>query len=490
MKQVFRGAAWDSLFLTIVKLTTTLISIVTTKVMATSLSLNQYGTYSQGLLVISVTASVIILGMNDAVNYFYNRTEDLKRRCDYVNTIFAVEAFLGVVAAIVILLFRKQICAYFSNALLETVLYVICLKALFENILNLFSILYVSIGEAKKIAIRNLILSLIRLPIILIFVKNDNSVVLIFSALLIVDLLQTMYFYWGFKNKAFGIQVFRYKKEHVAEILKYGIPMGAYVFVNTLNRDLDKLLIGNLGTTDMLAVYTNCARILPFDILMGSVATVMIPFVVKYVNDRQYEKAASIFRSYVWIGALSVWTLAGGAIVVAPELVVFLYDAKYLVGTNIFIVYLMVDIVKFVNMSLFLTAKGKSMRLLKYSIASLLCNAVLNYVFFRIMGSIGPAIATLIVTSLLNATILIDGAHVIETPVKQLIDLKKILLFISELILTGVAAFYLKGILLQLGVHSMVVLILIYGSFVASNLLINLKRLLNLFRELNTFRIG
>lgn len=490
MKKVFRGAAWDSVFLTIVKMTTTLISIATTKVMATSLSLNQYGTYSQGLLVISVTASVTILGMNDAVNFFYNRTEEIIRRRDYVNTIFAIETFLGVAAAIVILLFKKQICAYFGNSLLEAVLYVICMKALFENVLNLFTILFVSIGEAKKIAIRNLILSLVRLPIILIFVKTDNSVVFIFSALLIVDLLQTMYFYRRFKNQAFGIQVFQYKKEHVVEILKYGIPMGAYVFVNTLNRDLDKLLIGNLGTTDMLAVYTNCARILPFDILMGSVATVMIPFVVKYVNDRHYEKATSIFRSYVWIGALSVWTLAGGAIVVAPELVAFLYDAKYLAGTNIFIVYLMVDIVKFVNMSLFLTAKGKSMRLLKYSIASLLCNAVLNYVFFRILGSIGPAIATLIVTALMNVAILIDGAHVIETPVKELIDLRKMLLFIGELILSGVAAYYLKGMLLQFGVNSIVVLILIYGSFVAFNFLINLKRLLNLFRELNTFHIA
>lgn len=489
MRKKASGAATDSLLLTLVKLTTALISLATTKIMSVSLGLNEYGTYSQGVLIVSITISLIILGMNDSINYFFNRNNSIDEQKRYIDTIFAIEVVLGLVAAVGILIFQNRICDYFSNAALKIVLYVICSKALFENLVNLFGYLYISIGEARTIAIRNLLISIARIPITLLAVKNENSVVVMFTALLIVDIVQMLYFYLGFRKRAFSINVFRAERRYIVEILKYGIPMGAYAFASMLNRDLDKLIIGNMGTTDMLAIYSNCARVLPFDILMGSVATVMIPFVVKSVNSRDYDSAAAIYRSYVSIGALSVWTLAGGAIVVAPELIAFLYDTKYLTGTGVFIIYLLVDIVKFVNMSLFITAKGNSVWLLRCSLAALVTNAILNYILFKTMGMTGPAVATLVVTAIMNVAILSKGAKVIETPLSKLIAAKELFLFACELMVSGVVFYGIKKLLLDSQVNSIVSMIVTYALFVGMNVAINGKRFVSLFRQMNSFRI-
>ncbi|MFQ7526630.1 MAG: hypothetical protein ACLRMN_02620 [Mediterraneibacter gnavus] len=67
-----KGASWDSMFLTFVKILTTLTSIVVTKILSVGLSLTDYGTYSQAILIVSIGTTIILFGLGDALNYFYN----------------------------------------------------------------------------------------------------------------------------------------------------------------------------------------------------------------------------------------------------------------------------------------------------------------------------------------------------------------------------------------------------------------------------------
>ena len=63
------GAAIDSLLLSLVKVITTSVGIVSTMVLSRTLSLADYGTYAQGNLVISLATSMTVLGLTDAVSY-------------------------------------------------------------------------------------------------------------------------------------------------------------------------------------------------------------------------------------------------------------------------------------------------------------------------------------------------------------------------------------------------------------------------------------
>ena len=66
--KLMKGASWDSLFLTVVKLVTTLTAIIQTKILSVGLSLTDYGTYSQANVVVSLGTSFLLLGLGDAIN--------------------------------------------------------------------------------------------------------------------------------------------------------------------------------------------------------------------------------------------------------------------------------------------------------------------------------------------------------------------------------------------------------------------------------------
>ena len=92
MKRI-NGMAGDTIYLTITKLVTTLAGIITTKILSVNLSLTEYGTYSQALVIISVVSSLIFCGLGDAINFYYNGSfkNDEEKKRKVVNTIFAIE---------------------------------------------------------------------------------------------------------------------------------------------------------------------------------------------------------------------------------------------------------------------------------------------------------------------------------------------------------------------------------------------------------------
>lgn len=72
--------AKDSFILIFVQCITICAGLVQAMVLSYTLSQFDYGTYSQGLLVVSFATSFAGLGLNNAINYFYNKTDDIKKK--------------------------------------------------------------------------------------------------------------------------------------------------------------------------------------------------------------------------------------------------------------------------------------------------------------------------------------------------------------------------------------------------------------------------
>ena len=193
--------------------------------------------------------------------------------------------------------------------------------------------------------------------------------------------------------------------------------MAVYVLTNELARDIDKYVISFFSDTSTLAIYTNAAKLLPFDLITQSFITVLVPIVTRQIASKDYDKAQTTFRAYLRLGYVVTWIVAFGVVVNAKEAMLFLYDPKYLPGLSVFIVYLFVDMIKFANTSLILTAKGKSKTLMICSLSALGANFILNIILFKLLGILGPAIATLIITFGLVTVLLVLGGKEIQTSI-------------------------------------------------------------------------
>lgn len=481
------GAATNSLLLVFVTVITTVFGMVVTKLLSVNFSLNEYGTYSQALLVTSTATSISILGLTNATNYFYNRTSSVEEQKKYISTIFAIQYIAGLLCTLIIVFFRGEISLYFANSQLKSILLIVSLTPAMSNLISMYQTLFVSIGEAKKIAARNFIVSSVKLIGTIAACYLFNNIVVVLILILVMDIAQVLYFSYMFKRDKFAMS-FKYIEFSLCkEILAFSIPMAIYVLSNSLSRDIDKYVISAFADTETLAIYSNASKVLPFDMLTSSLITVLIPIITRFINGKEYGEAQRVFKLYLRMGYILTFIFAGGAVAVARQLMLFLYDEKYIGGLSVFIVYLIIDMIRFANVTTVLSGAGKSKILMYISITTLAANAVFNVLGYKALGILGPAVVTLVLTLLMTCALLHFGAKEINTTVLKLFDFKEMGVIILQIILVGALSHLMATKVDDFGVPLFFTLALSYGTYAIILLLLNRKRIMKCYRELNQY---
>lgn len=486
------GATWDSIFLAFSRVLTILCSMLTTKILSTGLSLEGYGTYAQASLIISTGTSIIIFGMGDALAYYFNRSNDEIEetlRSRIINTIFFIEIALGLLLASIIVFGQTAIVSYFSNESLYQVIIVTSILPLFSNIINLLQILCVSSGRAKWMSIYSLVLAIVRIAVALLAVYVLENILWIFVGTLLIDVCHIVVYNMDIHKKSVHINVFKISYKHIKPIFAYGLPMGVYSITSSLTRDIDKLVIGRIGGTEELAIYTNCSKVLPLDFFVTAFAMVLIPYIYRRVSEGRKEESIDLFSSYLKVGYYTVWML-GTMVLVAPEAVIsFLYADVYVNGKWVFILYVLDSMLRFASVHLILTAAGKAKNVMLYSVISLILNAILNIIFYHIWGMVGPAIATTIVSFIYTILILGDTIKTIEAKWKDVFDFKDIVIFVTTIVASWGVSFALNALLLHFELHPYVAMIISMCIFAAIVLTVYFKKIFRVLKKINSFKL-
>ena len=487
-----KGASWDSMFLAFTKVLTLLFGILSTKILSTGLSLEEYGTYAQANLVMGTGASIILCGMGDALAYYFNNKdksldESLKARV--INTVFFIEISLGVILSAAILLGQDLIADYFSNPAVTPLLWVVAILPLFSNVISFMQMLCISAGRAKWMSIYSIVLTVIRIAAVYLSVHVLDNTIWIYVTILVMDIITVSVYNFDIRKKGIKINPIKISPKHIKTIFAYGLPMGIYAITSTFTRDIDKLIIGGLGTTEDLAIYTNCSKLLPVDFFVTSFAMVLIPYIYTRVTEGRRAESVELFSSYMKIGYYSVWTL-GTMLLISPASVIsLLYDDIYVSGKTIFIMYVFDSMIRFASIHLILTAANKAKRVMAYSIISLVLNVVLNLVFFKLWGMIGPAIATLIVAVIYMLLILSDTTKTIQAKWTDVFDFKDLIIFIFTLAVMWCATYFLDMLLTGLGLHKYISLVISMAIFGFSILAIHHKRIFAVLKKINDFKL-
>ena len=139
----------NALLLSAMRCISVLINMFSSVVLARALSLEEYGTYAAGNLIIAVCTNATLMGMMDAVNYFFHQTK--YDREESINTIFFLQLVFGVIAALVILIGQQGFTAYFHNPLLQGIYGYIAFRPLLGNLYAMLMTLQISIGETRTL---------------------------------------------------------------------------------------------------------------------------------------------------------------------------------------------------------------------------------------------------------------------------------------------------------------------------------------------------
>ncbi len=479
------GASGDAILLTLIKLVTIALSFAVTRLLSQFLSLHDYGTYSQILLIVSTVTSVTILGMADGVNYFYCSQKDEASKEKYISTIYTLQCIISTVAGATVMVLANPICRYFDNPDVKRLLIFAAALPLFQNLLSMTQVLLVSVGKARMLALRNLIVSLVRLAAVIAVIAMVKDVALILSATLLMDVAQMVLFLFILRKNRCAIRWKCADFKLFGTIFSYCAPMAVFTLLNTLNRDCDKYLIGLMTDTETLAMYSNASKVLPFDLIASSFMTVLLPQVTRHIASGQKQNAMKLYRAFLEITYISTTILCCAVLAASPQVMQLLYSEKYLAGFEIFCVYVLVDLLRFTNITLILSAAGKTKKLMFFSLGALVTNALLNIVLFRFFGIIGPAAATLITSVLLGLCMMNAGAKELDGRISGFFDLKYLLRFIAGSAVFTAILWLCQSWLAAQNLPYLIVLVLIVGVYALVTGLICRKRFLRAIRQVN-----
>lgn len=495
LKDFFKGASGDSILMTIVNLVTLCFSLIMTKILSVNLSLQQYGTYSQVMLLVSTIGSVTIIGMVDGLNFFFFQEKDENERNKYISTIFFLLYLIGAFSFIIVLSCSIPISIAFDNPDLKPLIFFAALLPILQNSTSLLQIMFLALGKAKTIAFRNFIISILKLFVVILICYKFNNIIILLIFLILSEIIQNIYFLIILRKNNCIINVFKYDKALIKKILFYCIPLGISTIMKTLNRDADKYIIALFTDTETLAIYTNVSKMLPFNIVMSSFATVLLPYIIKMVKNKMFKNTIRIYKSFLSISYTITTILAVGAICVAPELIKLLYGEKYLnsnFSIYVFVIYILVDIFNFLNIVTILNALGKSKEIMLITIGSFVLNIILNIVLFYALGKVGPAIATLIITIVQGGLIQILSAKGLNSNVFKFFDKKHLVFFVIEVSMFYMLAYISKQFLNKFDLNYLFMLFAIYCIFSIPLFLVNInyiKRNLLIINECKTNNI-
>ena len=480
----------DSIFMAVTKLIALISTLLSAKMLSTYLSLTQYGSYSIVNTIVTIMTSITIFGLTDCVVYFYNSKKDINEKKKYVNTIFLLEIIIAAIFGVLVCLFSPILSQYFSFKELYLYLFFIVLQPLIENCFSMLTALYIINGKSKLMVLRNIITSVIKLCVICIAVMILKNLLVYFILILATNFIQ-LFLFWFWCNKInFTINPFNVDFKLVKQILMFGITISIIVLTNSLLKQIDKLYLGGIVSVEEIGIFENASKQLPFDIIATSLVTIVTPLISKFVIERKNAKLASMLKCYLTLCFASVFILAFPAILCSDDIILLLYSEDFLPGNNIFKVYTLVEIVKFCNLSIILVSDNKKAELGIVSIFALLLNLGLNRTMFSAYGTIGVAFSTLIVTLLLQAYLLIRSSTIIKTKILDILDLKRIIIILVEGGVLLLASHFLKPLVSEFVSNYILRLMIVYGCSVVILLILNIKPLLKIFKNLNSFSYG
>lgn len=431
----------NSIILVFVKVITMSVGIIQTMILSRTLTKTGYGTYSQALLIINFTAPFFSLGLENAVNYFYNKSAELRIKEKFINTIFMISVCSGLFCGGLILAFKNQLAGYFGNAAVLGLIFLIAFRPCLQNLIALYQPLFISSGYASIIAKRNLIISIAQVGIIGGVSYFSDNIELIFLLLLLLDIIQFFCFAEVYRKRKFTISVFKADLSLIREILRYAVPMLFAASLSTISLNVDKLMVSGLMSTEDYALYSNVSKELPFAFIVSSFTAVVTPLIIRYINEGSYEKFKDLWSSYLEVGYKVTWPLCFGAAILAPEMIEVLYSRTYLStdGIMVFRIYTIASMMRFTYFGMVPTALGRTDIVLKYSVISCVINICLNYPMYLLFGMPGPAVAT--VASMIIGAILYfrTSTKLVNISFWEVLYPGKIVRLFGEMVICGAA---------------------------------------------------
>lgn len=401
------------------------LSMLISMMLARFRTLEEYGTYSQIIMVINLVTTIFILGLPNSINYFLAKAKDDKEKRKFLSNYYTITTIISVGVGIALFLATPIIVRYFDNPLITKLSYILAIVPWSNIMLSTIDNIYIIYNKTKNIVVfRFLNLALTMTLIILAEVFNMNFYVYMFLYAISNGIFAFSIYYVVYKL-AGGLQI-SLDRKLVRDIFIFSIPMGLASIVGTINIQMDQFIISTLFSTEEYAIFSIASKEIPITIIATSITAVLLPQVIRLLEKDKKDRVLAIWGSATALAYMLICFCVTALVVFAPDVIRILYSDKYLAGVEVFRIYSLVLLLRCTYFGMILNAKGKTKFILYSSIMALILNIVLNIILYYMFGFIGPAIATFISQLIINLAQLLFTTKVLKVNFKEIFPWKNI----------------------------------------------------------------
>lgn len=477
----------DATILSISKVLSMAISMISAMLLSRFRSLDEYGTYSQILTVVNLATAIFMLGLPNSINYFIARSRNDEERSRFISLYYNIVTVMCVAVGILLYIVLPFIVMYYDNQMIYSFGYILLLLPWTQIVIGGLSNMLVASGNTMRVLIYNLARGLALLAIIFFVQILGQSFYQYMVYYMCVEMIFSLWVYAEAK-KLVCKWYFNWDTGLLKRVFSFSIPMGLASAISTLSIQLDHLMVGRFFTTEELAVFSNAAKELPFTIISSAFTAVLVPKMAKLFKNNQNSEAVEIWKKSVELNAIILFFCATTCFVFAPQIMTILYSQKYLSGVSVFRVYGLVLIMRITYFGMVLNSKGKSKFIMYSSVISLLLNFALNYVGMSLFGMLGVALATFLSLMIMGYAQLMFSAHILEISIKEIFPWAKLLHILVINLVWGVIASAIL-IVLKIGTEwqDIVKAIALGCVLCGVYILVVRKRFVKLYKEMGSY---
>jgi O-antigen/teichoic acid export membrane protein len=465
-----KSRTFKTLMLSSGQIITGLATMVIFAVLARVLSVRDYGSFMQVMLVYSSALPFMAMGLPDALFYFLPRSPERARGIVYEN--LGILLLMGVVFAGLLLGGGAGLVArLFKNPDLRSPLKLIAWYPLL--MLPVLSLPACLLARGRVVPVPVFAVAA-RATMLLLVVgagliwETLTAVVmgLVASALVVVGPgVKLMLSACGGANS-------KPTWQGAKDQLHYSWPVGAAGLVGVLSLKLNQIVVSSICTPEQFAVYANGAVEIPVvAVVMGSLRSVLAPDFVKLYEEGQLEKARLLWRrATVSVSAILIPVMVYLE-VLAPEVMRLVFSAKYEAAAIPFRVLLLLLVMRSISLNSVFLASGNSRFIFYRGIETLLLNVVLSIILVKHFGYVGASVGLVLAMYLWAVPFsLWKSARILRSSVREVYPFALVAKILAASVLAGVilvAKWFWKPLpdSIQIGVGGLLYFPLVYFLF-------------------------
>lgn len=374
---------------------TTIVTVVSTVIMARVLSQSELATYRQTLIAYEIAVPLLSLGLGAGIYYFLPIEKDRVRGL-VVDAMLILFLMGCLYAAFIVLGGNYLLAKRFSNPeIASTLVYLTPLPLIMLPASLIGSVLVIR-ERVHQLTVYNVLANLILAGGLVgacLTWKSPEFIVLTKVVILcctgLVGIFQVFH--------ALPADAWKPNWINIRRIVGFSIPLAAASMIGVLSLQMDKLIVSSMCTPEEFAVYVVGAIEIPvIGIITGSVMAVILPDLRQMLKLEKYDVAIQLFQTAASKTSLLLIPLMVFLFVSAEPLITTLFSEKYLQSVSPFRWYLLMIPMRIVVFGSFLTALGLNRLILIRSAVGLLVNAVLSVLLVYRLGYVGAIIGTLL----------------------------------------------------------------------------------------------